>query len=174
YVDAVDVRRRQTGARARREILDKVQRPMRITAGRETLEIVAADPPGLAEVGGRARRSEGAAVDVAHARAARVRLAGETGVAQSERLVAGARAVAAVDVAYRSAVIERLAACGDTERRCDVCRPRDRRGIVAAQFAQREGGGQRPVRAVRMYRMARPGRAPQPGARPLGGGHPRA
>src|SRR5262249_58246059 len=122
-------RRRQTRAHARGEILDEVQRPMRITAGRETLEIVAADPPSRAEPGGRARRIEGAAVDVAHDRADRVPLAGETGVAQSERLEAGARAVAAVDVAHRSAVIERLAACGDTERRGAVSRPRHPRAL---------------------------------------------
>src|ERR1051326_3089983 len=117
---------------------------MSVASGCETLEIVAADPPGLAEPRGRAVRIEGAAVDVAHDRGDRVRLAGEAGVAQSKRLEAGPRTVAAIDVAHRRAVIERLAAGGDTERRRDVRRGRDRRGVVAAQFAERQGSGQRP------------------------------
>src|ERR1043166_9224828 len=122
---------------------------MGVAAGRETLEIVAADPPSRAEAGGRERRIEGGAVDVAHDRGDGVRLAGEAGVAQSERLEAGPGTVAAIDVAHRRAVIERLTARGDPERRRDVYRPRDRRAVVAAQFAQRQGGGQWPIRTVR-------------------------
>src|SRR5205085_9246510 len=131
------------------------ERAMGVATGGEALELVAAHPPGLAEPHGGRVRIERTAIDVAHDRGDGVRLAGEARVAQRQRLEAGARAVARIDVAHRGAVIERLAARRDAKGRRDVDRLSDRVRTVAAKLAERERGSERTIGAVRMHRMAR-------------------
>src|SRR6185369_11813891 len=126
------------------EFLDEVEGAMRIATGRETLEVVAPDPPGLTQSGGRHARVELAAIDIAHDRCNRIRFAGETNIAQSERLETRAPAVTCIDISDGCAVVEGHAAGGQAERGCNVDGAGDCRNVVAAQFGKGNCGGEGP------------------------------
>ena len=144
---------------------------MRIATGRKTLEVVAPDPPGLTQLGGRHARVELAAVDIAHDRCNRVRFAGETRIAQSERLEARAPAVTCVDIADGCPVVEGHAAGGQAERGGNVDGAGDCRSVVAAQFGKGNRGSEGTIRAVRMDGQARLRCPPDPGAGLVGQDH---
>src|SRR5262245_21185267 len=137
---------------------------MRITSGGIALEVVSPNPPSRMKIGGDGSRVKGTAVDLAEDVSGGVCFLGKAGVSEGKRLEAGAATVAAVDIAHRGAVVERVAAGGDAKGHGDIRRCLDCRGIVIAQLGQRQSGSQGTVSAMRMDREAALSRAPQPRA----------